>query len=156
MANRVRHVATRAGGASLFDRLIEDDGSIPTQERLDPRATVLRDLRRLLNTRRAGTEMLAPESATVLDYGIPNFTPMSSLQDMERLGDLIANAIRIFEPRLGSPQVLLRPLAGRPDRVLGSVSGVLEVDGRPERILFPLAIDPQAGEAQILPPASEG
>ncbi len=154
MAIRHRHVAAvRAGGASLFDRLVEEEDRT-SRKTTDMREVVLRDLRRLLNTRRPGTEMLDPANATVLDYGIPNFTPMSSLQDMERLAELIRNAISIFEPRLQSPQVVFEPVAGRPDRIAGTVSGTIEVNGRRERILFPLAVDPQAGEAEILPPAA--
>jgi type VI secretion system lysozyme-like protein len=152
MAMRQKQAAaTRASGASLFDRLIEDE-AIAHRTKLTAQDTVLRDLRRLLNTRRSSTELLDPTEATVLDYGIPNFTPMSSLQDMERCADLITNAIRIFEPRLKSPHVVLVPSEVRPDRAQGTITGMIEVNGRTERILFPLAVDPQAGEAEILSP----
>lgn len=152
MAMRQRQgAATRASSVSLFDRLIEDEGKAG-RTKLSAQDTVLRDLRRLLNTRRTGTAMLDPAQATVLEYGIPNFTPMSSLQDMERCAELITNAIRIFEPRLKSPHVVLVPSEVRPDRAQGTITGMIEVNGRTERILFPLAVDPQAGEAEILPP----
>lgn len=152
MAIRSRQgTATRTSTVSLFDRLIELDRLAPLSM-LAPHETILRDLRRLLNTRRPGSELLDPAEATVLDYGTPDFSPMRSLQDMKRYADLIVNAITIFEPRLRSPHVTLVPSEIRPDRAEGTITGMMEVNGRSERILFPLAVDPQAGEAEILPP----
>jgi type VI secretion system protein ImpF len=101
-----------AGGSSMsmFDRIAEagtaGDASLPPADAL--RASIERDLARLLNTRsRLTFDLFAEREGTVLDYGVPDFTERSlqSGADRNAIAAAVARAIALFEPRLANVSV---------------------------------------------------
>ncbi|CAB3749354.1 type VI secretion system baseplate subunit TssE [Paraburkholderia humisilvae] len=88
---------------SLFDRVADADADArrPLADAL--RASIERDLARLLNTRsRLTFDLFAQREGTVLDYGVPDFTDHSlqSGADRDAIAAAVARAIALFEPRL--------------------------------------------------------
>ncbi|MFC0401951.1 type VI secretion system baseplate subunit TssE [Paraburkholderia rhizosphaerae] len=97
---------------SLFDRVADadagadGDASLPLADTL--RASIARDLARLLNTRsRLTFDLFAQREGTVLDYGVPDFTERSlqSGADRDAIAAAVARAIALFEPRLANVSV---------------------------------------------------
>jgi type VI secretion system protein ImpF len=117
-------------------------------------ASITRDVARLLNTRRANPELLDPATATVLDYGIPNFSTYqaSATLQLHHLELILTNALQIFEPRLIAPRVLLETSRQRPDLVLGEIQAGIRVNALTESLSFSLALDRQTTKAELLPP----
>jgi len=107
--------------ALLFDRLVDENPgekkehtSYRVYDRDGLMQSVQRELVRLLNTRRSASHILAPSKATVLDYGIPDFSSYSAASptDRQTLSSLISSAIAAFEPRLQSVRVGMRCMNG--------------------------------------------
>jgi type VI secretion system protein ImpF len=100
-----------AGRVPLFDRLVDEDPSrrqeaVPLRnlDRSELRASVARELRRLLGTRcpLTGAEALGRER-TVIDYGLPDLElGARSLipEEKRRLSRLVRQTIQAYEPRL--------------------------------------------------------
>lgn len=133
----------------LFDRLRAEEGSASAyqQHLLVSRAAVQesigRELQRLFNTRRAsGGALVAGPDATVLDYGIPDFSPLSvhSGPDRDALAAGIADAIRWFEPRLAQPKVQVLPPREPGGPVIVLVTGDALIDTRVERVAFDMSL----------------
>ncbi|HVQ55386.1 MAG TPA: type VI secretion system baseplate subunit TssE [Pyrinomonadaceae bacterium] len=133
---------------SVLDRLIDQDPRTTNEASLsrsaslrDLKQAVRRDLEWLLNTRchLTAEEGELPEARrSVAFYGVPDFTGLgaSSSVEQRRLTGLLAEAIRIFEPRfmnvkvsMKSPDVLDRQLRFR-------IEAHLDVDPVPEPITF--------------------
>jgi len=129
-------------------RLIDQDPRTTNEASLsrsaslrDLKQAVRRDLEWLLNTRchLTAEEGELPEARrSVAFYGVPDFTGLgaSSSVEQRRLTGLLAEAIRIFEPRfmnvkvsMKSPDVLDRQLRFR-------IEAHLDVDPVPEPITF--------------------
>jgi len=102
--------------ALLFERLIDLDPSAPTELRpfstLSPselRASVRRELARLLDTRRyvAARAVDTTAKLTVIDYGIPDISDLMprSGADRQLMASVIRHAVQAFEPRLSQIQV---------------------------------------------------
>src|SRR4051794_13158224 len=103
---------------SLLDRLLETGpetadaapGSLEYRRKLE--ASICRDLTALLNSRRAEQDFdssFQESTKSLLCYGIVDFTSfnLTSDLDQERLRTSIERAIRQFEPRLPSVNVIL-------------------------------------------------
>jgi type VI secretion system lysozyme-like protein len=99
----------------LFERLAgagpgSDTGrpSSPAETRAQVEASVAREVGALLNTRiDRDVDAIEPAERTVLDYGIPDYSGMSSLSgtDRQAIARFAERAIRAFEPRLANPKV---------------------------------------------------
>jgi len=99
----------------LFERFTDagtGGGSLglsgPSGTRADVEASVARELGTLLNTRVSReVDATEPKDRTVLDYGIPDYSGMSSASETDRrtIGRYVERAVRAFEPRLANPRV---------------------------------------------------
>jgi type VI secretion system lysozyme-like protein len=141
--------------APLFARLRDDE---PThREEAQPQRVLTRDrilesvrgeLSRLLNTRCSETlDGLQGQERTVVNYGLPDFFTLSPTNDgdRERLGRLIAEAVRAYEPRLRNPIVEVIPDAANGRALRVTLSGVLTVEQLSEPVSFPLVIAERGG-----------
>lgn len=150
---------TESAPALLFERLVDLDPHRPSEPRpfrtlrpAEVRASVMRELARLLDTRRAISIEAAldekEEDMTVLDYGIPDTTALSAqrLFDREDLAAVVEKAIRVFEPRLLSPQVTAEPVPGSRSAVTLTISGTLRIGMYMEPVSFPMALNSKAAD----------
>lgn len=150
------------GRALLFERLVDDDPRSPEVEArpfraLDTRAlreSVRRELSRLLNTRcHVPTRLLAAgEERGVTNYGLPDFSSMSSLSgdDCNRLAALISGAVTAFEPRLRDVRVEARRAEAAYDRTVQVlIDAVLTIGEVPEPVSFRVRLKTKTGEAEV-------
>jgi type VI secretion system lysozyme-like protein len=135
----------------LFDRLLDDGPDV--RQPVSPnrafdahhlRESVRADLVRLLNTRtnlRGNIRQLA--QGTVLDYGIPNFSPISAASEQQQvaLAKRIEDVISTYEPRLRNVKVLIQIDKSDPRKLLGVVYASLVIGSVVEPVYFPLALD---------------
>ena len=139
----------------LFDRLRDaglESGVGIGARRVDDRQALIesiyREVSRILNTRthlRGVSQELA--QGTVLDYGLPDFAPVASANELElsTLGDLIARKIAEGEPRLAGVRVALKKDPASPKRVIGVVRASLRIGEVVEPVTFPLQIEGVSG-----------
>jgi type VI secretion system lysozyme-like protein len=147
----------------LFDRLVD---SAPEQakeisplrvyERSALEASLARDIHRLLNTRRASAGPLDPARATVLDYGIPNFSHLNagSATDRRTFAETIRAAIAFFEPRAHEVVVQLEPDPRSPASMLALVHCKVRLGRHMEPVTFPLLVHGKEGTVEVLLPES--
>jgi type VI secretion system protein ImpF len=160
-------MASRAGSTSvlrptLLDRLIEPLGgaSHPGIGLRELKRSVARDLEWLLNAR---NEMIrSPElanlseaRASVLTYGVPDnsTSSRSSKNDRARVRREIANAVRVFEPRLVPATVVISDLEESSDLADSSlrfrIEGTLHVEPITEPVFFDSSVELATGEFKI-------
>lgn len=143
----------------LFDRLIDHEPGIRKDarplrvyERRDLLASVARDLHRLLNCRCPSFAAMDAAKATVLSYGIPDFSAMcaASVSDRRLLAETLRAAITAFEPRLLN--VTIQFTAGQePQNILsGSIHAQLRIGRMLEPVTFPVLLHGDRGEIEIL------
>lgn len=137
--------------APLFDRLA---GSPRALGRAGLRASLVRELGRLLNTRSplpAGRYLAEP--LTVLDYGLPDLLAFSPANpDDHRLVEaVVARAVLAFEPRLSEVRVTVRETGGDGRALRLALEAVLSSGTLSEPLRFPLEI--RAGRVEIHDPA---
>ncbi|KJS36279.1 MAG: hypothetical protein VR70_14130 [Rhodospirillaceae bacterium BRH_c57] len=143
--------------ALLFERLIDLEPSRPREARpfrtLSPdelRASIARELARIMDTRRAISveNALAEDEVamTVLDYGIPDPTALSPQRifDRQDLAAVIAKAVRVFEPRLRKPVVTVERDPAIRSAAVVTISGTMRVGARLEPVSFPMALTVRA------------
>jgi type VI secretion system lysozyme-like protein len=145
--------------APLFDRLFDYDPR--SHEEMHPRRAHSRiemvesirvELSRLLNTRCAvSLDGLRGQTRTVLNYGLPDFSTLNPTtdRDRERIGLLITEAIRAYEPRLHAPHVVVEVDAVRARALRFTLYAGLLLEGLIEPVSFPLAIDVRGGPATV-------
>ena len=129
----------------LFDRLVPPEGSRPgSPPHVEPGIaeaveSVRRDLERLLNTR-ARPESKAGEPLTTVDFGLPDFAPLSSANpaDQALFSASIVRRIEAFEPRLRHVRLALLPSAKGPQRVTGVLEADLVIGYLADRVSFEL------------------
>ncbi len=144
---------TWASHVPLFDRLCAPESASPSGRLLqgaDLKASLARDLERLLNTRNGLTadEAIGCE-APVLRYGIPDLLGMD-LQPgggLQLLADLVQRAIAAFEPRLRDVSVQALPDDRHPNRARLVIGGAVTVGRQLQRVDFDITLD-EAGAAQ--------
>ena len=143
----------------LFDRLIDHDPSarkdirpLRVYERQDLVKSVGRDLHRLLNSRRGSFGSSGFFEATVIGYGIPDFSALSavSVTDRRLFAETLRAAIVNFEPRLLDVTVQLTADPDQQDLLSGSVSGKLRIDRMLEPVTFPILLHGEGGEIEVL------
>ncbi len=142
----------------LLERL-EDDAPFESSEAqvrrtLDAealRASVRAELMRLLNTRRGAAH--AAGALGVLEYGLPDWSAnfAARAEDRTALERDIADAIRVFEPRLSQPRVQIDLDAQAPWRLRLRILGSLEAQGQ----CWPIAFVAQFLDAQLAHLADE-
>jgi type VI secretion system protein ImpF len=139
--------------ASILDRLIDLDPDVskePVQLRLrDPReakASVVRDLENLLNTRR---HILTPPpgytevNSSLFTFGLPDFTSQNpkNITVRQQLRQEIERTIARFEPRLRNVSVHVEA-AGDNDRSLRfRINGLLMLEPEAEPVTFDTYFD---------------
>lgn len=126
----------------LFDRLSAEGLSSERNQLVSLEAvrdSIARELHRLFNTRRpSGAALVAGLPATVLDYGVPDFSAMyiDNSLDHEALSAGMADAIRWFEPRLANPTVRVLPPRTPGGPMVAAVAGDLKIGTRVQRVDF--------------------
>ena len=123
-----------------------------TLDRGGLKLSVQRELGRLLNTRSSlPARQLAGRELTVIDYGIPDFSTFSPANhdDRVRLARHIRRAVEAFEPRLRRVAVALEQADDDHLALIGSIAGVLVVDGVAEPVSFPTIFQTDTGEAAV-------
>jgi type VI secretion system protein ImpF len=150
------------GRALLFERLVDTEPRSREEEAqpfrvLDVRAlkeSVRHELARLLNTRRhvrPGDDRNEDEKMTVLDYGIPDFSPLSATSgdDQLRLAASVAATITAFEPRLEAVRVHVERLRLEDRALLLRVEARLAVGTVAEPVSFPILVHGKSGETEV-------
>lgn len=143
--------------APLFDRLIDDSPSVPSEPM--PRvavdmeglaASIEREVRTLLNTRCPLREAeIDYDARTVIDYGLVDLTHFftDSVEDKRRLARHIGRTIGAYEPRLSRINVAIGAVH-RETRVLEvEVSGDMRYGTVVQPIAFPVRIAPPGEES---------
>jgi type VI secretion system lysozyme-like protein len=137
--------------ALLFERLIDLDPSSHAELRpfrtlspRDLRASVRRELARLLDTRRhVSARLVDPgEELTVIDYGIADISDLlpRSGADRQLMATVIRQAVQAFETRLGQVQVAVDLDEGDPRKVAVRIEGNLRYGSVVEAVSFPVTL----------------
>lgn len=145
----------------LFDRLVDNAPEADkelTPFRVHDRtalfSSIARDLQRILNTRRTPDGTLDPTNATVLDYGIPDFSQFSatSATDRRTLAETLRLAISIFEPRLQEVSIHLDNDDSSPHQLLGSISCKARLGSLIEPMTFPILLHSSEHTIEVMLP----
>ena len=146
---------------SVLDRLIDLDpkrsDELPltrSQSMRELKANVCRDLEWLFNSRQA---MDAPDAGkqvrhSLYAYGLPdiNSFSISNIRDRKRLSQALEEAVRLFEPRILNPRVILITTdEGKIQLVRFIVEGLLRVDPAPEPVSFDTLLDMASGQYRV-------
>lgn len=146
---------------SVMDRLIDlepkNSRELPftrAQSLRELKANVCRDLEWLFNSRQP---MDAPQcgklvKASLYAYGLPDISSLSisNMRDRKRLSAALEEAVRLFEPRILNPRVLLASTEeGKMQRVRFIIEGLLRVDPSPEPVSFDTVLDMASGEYKV-------
>jgi type VI secretion system protein ImpF len=140
---------TMSGGRSLlFERLIDfepdqptaDDTSMSVLSIPELKASITREIQRLLDSRMVGTGRPGI-GGTVLEYGLPDFADLdaASTSDRRRMERTVQQAIADFEPRLRRPKVTVSPGRGR-GTLVTSISGEVVSGTVTERLTFDVGL----------------
>jgi type VI secretion system lysozyme-like protein len=145
--------------ALLFERLVDEDPHTPGEAQpfriygmAALRASVARELMRLLNTRcpRLGGPKDEADR-TILDYGIPDFSHLSAGSDTDarQLARMLERTISVYEPRLRQVRVTIEPSTKSKNAVIGSIEGSLVAGMVNEPVSFPLVLSLKSGEVVL-------
>jgi len=166
----VRHPRLVAGlSVPLFDRFLEDvdDRRIVEPYRIHSLELLLESIQKqienLLNTRlpprRRPVTSWEPvsEPQTVLDYGLPAFSPLSSGSptDSRLLRETILRKISCFEPRLVDPQLELHNDPEDPAGITGTLRGKVRLNQLNQPVCFPVSLRDHGESATISPAETE-
>jgi type VI secretion system protein ImpF len=130
--------------APLFDRL--SIGTTRTERMLDRRslrASVLRELTSLLNTRSCAEPAVAEGArGTVLDYGVPDISALaaSSEPDQRFVAEIIEKRVAAYEPRLRDIRVTIDRPSAASSRVGVFLTASLRIGPVYEPVTFPISI----------------
>jgi len=146
--------------ASLIDRLIDEEPSVRreirplrTLSRKKLRASVVRDLLWLLNTRTpVPASVYQRKELTVIDYGIPDFGKSSPANpdDRDFLAQSIAKAISVYEPRLRNVRVFVKPETRDEKTLVVVIEAIMAVDELREPISFQTIYQKDSGAWDLL------
>ena len=139
----------RGASIPLFERLQGGDpaqfGQVMSPAQLE--LSIGRELARLLNTRsRLGLREFLDSSGTTLEYGIPDFSALSSRSqaDLDLLQAAIAKSISLYEPRLKN--VVVKAASSATDAMTRvAIGGAVTIDMKLRPLSFELQIDPRHG-----------
>jgi type VI secretion system protein ImpF len=125
----------------LFDRLAANgEAQLPGADAL--RASIARELARLLNTRsRLTFDEFAESDGSVIDYGVPDFSDRSlqSGPDRDGIAAAIARAIALFEPRLVDVKVGFAFPAASAGRAILTINAQMRAGQSVTHVAFELA-----------------
>lgn len=137
----------------LFDRLAaQGDAYLPDEDAL--RASIARDLQRLLNTRASlPFEAWFARGGTVIDYGVPDFSERSlcSGADREAIAAAVARAIAWFEPRLEDVTIRFAEPGRHANEAVLTIRAAMRAGERISRVAFELA----AGTLVLAEPSAD-
>jgi type VI secretion system protein ImpF len=147
----------------LFDRFAEelDDVRIVEPYRIQNGTLLLESIQReignLLNTRlpprRPPAVAWEPisEPQTVLDFGLPALSPLSSGRPLDSalLRETLLRKIRAFEPRLENLEVELRADPDDPAGMIGIFRGSIRLENMSQPVCFPVSLRDH-GESAIV------
>jgi type VI secretion system protein ImpF len=137
----------------FFDRLAaQSDAHLPDEDAL--RASIARDLARLLNTRaRQPVDAWLAGEGTVIDFGVPDFAARSlrSGADREAIAGAIARSIAWFEPRLADVTVRFAEAGGHTREAVLAIHARMRAGERISHVAFELA----AGALVIADPSPD-
>lgn len=146
--------------ASILDKLLDEEPDRPLEPALqrqtsfaEIRASVIRDIEQLLNTRRsvlAVPDTLAQVARSLHVYGLRDFTSENpgSPQVLQRLRREVVQTLNLFEPRLKNVVVQIENRTG--DRNLHfRISGTLVITPLSEPVVFDTLFDSNRGEYVI-------
>jgi type VI secretion system lysozyme-like protein len=142
--------------ALLFERLVDEDPHTPGEAQpfriygvAALRESVGRELMRLLNTRcpRLGGPVDEADR-TILDYGIPYFSHLSTGSDTDtnQLAGTLEQAIMFYEPRLRNVQVTIESSKTSKTTAICSIEAMLVVGTVNEPVSFPLVLSLKRSE----------
>jgi type VI secretion system protein ImpF len=144
--------------ASILDRLVDHEPKIshePVQYRLlsiaQIKASVIRDLENLLNTRRQILPLPAQYrevNNSVFVYGLRDFTSKSpkNVAVRQQLRQDIEKAISRFEPRLKNVTVHIEVLSEKERNLRFRINGLLVVEPVAEPVSFDTYFDVNRGQ----------
>ncbi|ADG19375.1 type VI secretion system lysozyme-related protein [Paraburkholderia atlantica] len=125
----------------LFDRLAASgEAQLAGEDGL--RASIARELTRLLNTRsRLTFDEFAESDGSVIDYGVPDFSHRSlhSGPDRDLIAAAIGRAISLFEPRLANVEVAFAFSAAHAQRAILTISAQMRAGQSVTHVAFELA-----------------
>jgi type VI secretion system lysozyme-like protein len=140
----------------LFDRL--DTEEVPVSDepyRVEDwssvRQSVAREIQSLLNTRLPpGRWEAISEPQTAIDYGIPDFSALSSVDETDRrnLAEVLARKIASFEPRLSEVRLELRPHPTDQCAMTGTIEANLSIESLTRPVSFALQVSVE-GEMRL-------
>ncbi|MFT4113342.1 MAG: type VI secretion system baseplate subunit TssE [Silvibacterium sp.] len=153
----------------MFDRFAEelDDVRVVEPYRMHNGSLLLESIQKelsdLLNTRlpprRPPAVAWQPtsEPQTVLDYGVPAFSSLSSgrFVDVQLLQEAILAKIRSFEPRLEDLSLDLHADPEDPAAMLGILRGMIRLGSIRQPVCFPVSLRDHGEEATISLPEPE-
>jgi type VI secretion system protein ImpF len=148
---------------SVIDRLVDTeprnaaDAPLTWSESVRRlKASVLRDIEWLLNTRRIIEPAPAgfPElQSSLFHYGLPDITSLSadSAETRRELARQVEECVELFEPRLTGVRVLLVTDTdqSRKHRVRFRIEGLLRMDPNPERVVFDTVLETASGKFDV-------
>jgi type VI secretion system protein ImpF len=148
--------------ASLFDRLMLPSGTSGGGSQLvigvrELRESVTRDIDWLLNSKRfleTDLESLKEVRTSVLNYGMPDFSPSSwrSDKDLSAIARTMEELLRRFEPRLkpGSIRVTAqKPVDSTDTKPHFRIDAILHVDPVSEPVSFDTDVDFEASRISV-------
>ena len=145
--------------ALLFDRLVdfpsgsdERERSLRILNREQLRASVRRELERLLNTRCSlPLHRLAEEERSVVNYGIPDFSSLSSksADDRALIASIVGQTITAFEPRLRQVTVAVSEVENAESSLWVDIKAALVVGVYFEPVSFPVLLNSKNGVAEL-------
>ncbi len=140
----------------LFDRLIDQElhfgrevRPLRTLDRKGLRASIQRELARLVNTRvQISEDQLDGRTRTVIDYGIPDFgnTSARNHEHRAKLERMLARTIEHYEPRLEDVRVYLEEPGSDAALLTGRIEALLVLGEAREPIAFATTLSEDAGE----------
>ncbi len=146
---------------SLFDRLIDHEPErtrdpIPSREAsvTSFKASVIRDLEALLNTRNHFAELSGEfkhARRSVIAYGLMDFSVLniSNPSHRQRLENALRESISNFEPRLGNVRVHLFPTKRTDRSIRFQVDANIRVEPRPLPVTFEMVMELDMQECRL-------
>jgi type VI secretion system protein ImpF len=147
---------------SVVDRLIDRrpgltaDPPMTWEESVrELKASLLRDIEWLLNTRRIAepaADLMTEVQRSVYHFGIPDVSSLSADSSLstQKLLQHVEETIRVFEPRLTRVRVLPAEQSGKERREIRFVvDALLRMDPNPERVIFDTVLETARGEFRV-------
>ena|SRR5262252_3364162 len=143
----------------LFDRLVDlcpeladDERPFRILDRNQLKASIRRELERLLNTRCSlPLHRVGEEERSVINYGIPDFSSLSAqnADDHALISSVMSRTITAFETRLRNVSVEVQPIPRCENALYVSIDAVMSVGWFNEPVYFPVVLNNKNGTAEI-------